>query len=446
MIALTERGPVETPTVVHSAEEYLERFGCPVPGMLGPLAAEAYFDNGGEILVVTRVVPPEAAVATAEIAMLGLALPGPDPSLSLFATEPGSFANDIEVDAVVSVRRREAATLTSTTSAQMPGATSADEGLPIRLLLDTGTHWARISTVDLTPTPEITFSPPAPTGTGDTLVELYEPTFALRIREPGRAEIVVPGIDARDLADARERLSGTGITIDPDASSALAADLPASGAVARMEGGLDGLAEPVSTDPAALTELADSFRRAIDALEEPDLADIVIAPDLWSRIYRTKGLNLLALDADRATQLADELVRSAARNRERVVLLDAPLRGPEETRPASVRELEMWREERGSELVADRDFAAAYAPWTRIESDIEYRGDETLLTPPSPYVAGQMAETTRNRGPWIAAANVALEGVIGLSQEYEAEDEERLQAVGIAPLRGRVPEGATIQG
>src|SRR5512146_97247 len=70
IIALMERGPVETPVMVHSYDELVERFGGPLDGALGAIAAQGYFDNGGEQLLVTRFFPGEAGAETAAAALL----------------------------------------------------------------------------------------------------------------------------------------------------------------------------------------------------------------------------------------------------------------------------------------------------------------------------------------------------------------------------------------
>jgi len=57
-----------------------------------------------------------------------------------------------------------------------------------------------------------------------------------------------------------------------------------------------------------------------------------------------------------------------------------------------------------------------------------------------------MALTSRRRGPWIATGNVALEQVVGLEETLLLADEERLQDIGVNPLRMTLPRGATIQG
>src|SRR5580693_5024281 len=97
MIALTERGPALTPTLVHSIDEFTEQFGGPTPGMLGAIEAQGYYDNGGEQLIVTRFVPAEAQFAQATLPVVGATQPASF-GLNLWASGPGAFGNAIQVE------------------------------------------------------------------------------------------------------------------------------------------------------------------------------------------------------------------------------------------------------------------------------------------------------------------------------------------------------------
>lgn len=433
IIALTQRGPVETPVLVHGHDELVERFGCAMDGTLGALAARGYFDNGGEELIVTRFVTTSAEPASALVGTVGLITPI---TLPLAASSPGRFGDDVEIDVIHSLRRRAKGSIDTI-------FTPADLDRPVHVVAAAIDRWGHVNPSDLSFVPA---GAAVPAGT-TVVAEIYEPTFSLRIREPGRRDVIVSGLDLRDLAGARAKLAGTSVTIAGDPADADGVGLPIGGRV-RLAGGKDGLDIPGTDEGIAIEveELADSFRRCIRALESSDLPDVVIAPDLWSRIWLTKGKRRLAFDGVTAAALADEMARSAARARDRVVLLDPPLLGKDELRPAGVSELAAWSEERRNNLGEDRDFVAAFTPWARIIAGGRYRNDDTLLVPPSAYVAGRMARTARERGSWISTGNVSLERVIGLSARLSIADQETLQDLGISPLRMEIPQGATIQG
>src|SRR5262245_23630307 len=95
MIALTERGPRETPTLVHGWDDFVAQFGSLLDGTLGTLAAQGYFDNGGEELIVARFVPAEAKQAEAIVETVGATQVSPPLALQLSARDPGSFGDGI---------------------------------------------------------------------------------------------------------------------------------------------------------------------------------------------------------------------------------------------------------------------------------------------------------------------------------------------------------------
>lgn len=425
LIALTERGPVETPTLVAGPDAFVATFGCPLPGTLGALAAHQAFENGAEELVVTRFVPTiGASTATGELPLTsGSVLP-------LRLREPGAFGDRVSL--LADVRRLEARAGIQISPGQLDLSSTSEWDIGRLALVHgtTGDHWVRVDAVTRT---VAQVSPTMPPGGGAVVVELFDPVFDLRIREPGRPDRTVTGLDLREAAEVRSRLASTLLELDTT-SPTLPTGIPVPGSVALFSGGDDGLDAPLPSDPSHLDALADSFLACLDALALSDLPDIVIAPDLWSRIWRTKGVERLALDPARATRLADAMVRHAARARDRVVVLDPPLTGSSGLDPVSVDELEAWRLTRESSLAAARDFAALPYPWLRVESEVTYRGDATLRVPPSAAVAGRMAQVSRERGPWVSAGDDGLAAVLGPERPVGLVAEERLQSAGLVPL------------
>lgn len=439
LIALTQRGPEETPTLVHSYDEFVEVFGCAMDGALGAIAAKGYFDNGGAELIVTRFVPRLALAAKAPIppasgALMTAGVSGAPFALPFVASELGSFGDKLEIQALLTLRRRVKGSLDSI-------LTAADAGAPAHVSTPAIDDWGRITgsfpTFHYTSGSALIVPDNIP-----LMLEIYEPTFALRILSPGRPDVIVTGLDLRDPKGMKERLKGSPVTIGALPSIANP-ELPRPHERVRLQGGSDGLYD---TSPAEVGELAASFRACIKALELTDAPDIVVAPDLWSRIYRTKGKTLLAFDAATAKALSNALVASAAKMRDRVVLVDPPLLGKGEVRPAAPSELVSHCDDLRLTLAEDRDFSAMFTPWLRIVAGGRYRGDDTLLVPPSAHVAGRMAKTARARGAWIATGNVPIEGVVGLSDRLSLADQESIYALGVSPLRVELPAGATIQG
>ncbi len=462
LLTLAERGPPEIPVLVQSHDEFVERFGSPVDGMLGPLLTESYFENGGQQLVVARFVPGGAARATGQLPLAGVTPEGIGATVDLSAREPGAFGNGLVVEALLAVRKRAKGRrpTTGTLNRLILGPltarvfTEADQGLPVLLAGQftggSGEAWMLLVAAGPLVAGEqvLTFSRDVPDDAAAdpdaaVVVQLFERSFTLQVRERGRPDVLVPGVDlGRPLDELRELLQSSPVTIDA-LPVLTGAELPLPGMALQLAGGALGL-----DDLGGAPELQLSFQRALAALELSPLPDVMVAPDLWSRIFRTKGITLLAFDADRAIALGDEMVESAARTLDRVVLLDPPLVDDQlSVRPMTVTELESWRAEREVQLPDNRrDFVAAYTPWLRIVAGVPFRGDDTLLVPPSLTVAGQMALTARERGPWNPTGNVALEKVVGLADTLTVAEQERLQDVGINPLRVELPRGATIQG
>lgn len=439
LLALTERGPEEAPTEVHSYDHFVRVFGCRMLGALGPLAAKGYYDNGGQLLTVARFVPAEAKAAAGTLPVVHASTPN-SYVIAVSARHRGAFGDRLRVRAECHLRRRARGSVTGPLEVTLvvPHFDSADLKLPVRVLGSTGDAWTRLDSIAPAGSGQKLTLSSASGLSGDVIVELYQPHFSLHILEAGRAEGVVRGIDLRDLPDAEERLAGSGIQISSTVATT-DAELPVHGAVVQLSGGDDGL------DPSgSIQGLRESFERCIAALERSDTADVVVAPDLWSKIFETKRVRRLAFDPATSGALADALVRSAARTRDRVVVLDPPL--TDDARPLSGSELEAWRAEREAELSDARDFAAVFSPWLRIVAGPVVRGDDTLLIPPSAHVAGRMAKTARERGAWIATGNVSVEQAVGLERAPHLDEEEALYDLGINPLRMSLPRGATVYG
>lgn len=444
LIALTGRGPKEIPTCVHSFAEFLARFGDVVPGMIGALAARGCFENGGTEVLVARFVPRLAQAATGSLTLVGAS--GGQQAFPLETREPGAFGNKIDVLPILSVRKRATAQADATSTVSFAGSNplaATDMGAPVRVVWGgTEALWCQLKSITGL---EATLTADVP-HTGEVLLEVFEPTFSLVITEPNRPQLVVPGLDLRDIQGCRTKLAETPVTFGDPCPALATADLPIPVAE-RLGDGSDGLDD---TTPAEIEPLRLSFEACVRALEPSDSVDVVVAPDLWSAIWSTKGIKALAFDAATAIDLADELAKSAARSRDRVVVMDPPLVSNGACRPMTVAELEQWRASREAHLgIGDdcaRDFAACFTPWIRVVAEPRYKGDDTLLVPPSAHVAGRMARTARTRGPWIATGNVAIEQAIGLEPRLEPGDEERLQDLGICTLRMSLPPGVTIQG
>ncbi|MEM9189373.1 MAG: phage tail sheath C-terminal domain-containing protein [Myxococcota bacterium] len=417
---LAARGPVGEVVSIEGRAQLEQVFGCPEPGMLGVRAGHAFFANGGEELLVVRIEPSEARSAGAGWPLVDGGV------LSLRAREPGAFGSGLRLRARLRVARRARGTAPSATTFQTATTDAENVGRPALVSSGLSKEWTVIQGVGATGytvSPALTFGPATP-----LVMTLFERHYEIDVVEPGRSERTV-NLDPNDVGAFESALEGTPIAVDGAVSPGVLA-FPQPDSILALTGGDDGL------DPAGDSgALADAFRAAFEVLEASSSADLVFCPDLWSRVFRQKGIRRLALDAFQARELAVDLVRRAARASDRVVLLDPPLTEDATPRPYSREELLDWRRELESRLRADRDFAALHGPWVRVAApEHPFRGDETLIEPPSGYVAGRMARTGLARGPWIATGGTDLAGVVGLSENFAGEDLEALADVGINPL------------
>ena len=118
IVALCQRGPVEEPVLVHSLPEFEARFGCPLDGTLGALAAQGYYKNGGEELIVSRFVPKEAKRSHGSLGVVGASS---TITLSFEALEVGAFANQFRVDTRIFVKRQARGQVTAASEVTFSG-------------------------------------------------------------------------------------------------------------------------------------------------------------------------------------------------------------------------------------------------------------------------------------------------------------------------------------
>jgi phage tail sheath protein FI len=119
---LTRRGTPNQAVMVDSFARFVERFGGHFPGGLGAYLVKGYFDNGGQVAFVNRVVSNDPATGHLP-ATLALRDGAPADTLRISAgfrgtEDPGSWGNALQVrvepSTPTTVRLREAAAATVT--------------------------------------------------------------------------------------------------------------------------------------------------------------------------------------------------------------------------------------------------------------------------------------------------------------------------------------------
>jgi phage tail sheath protein FI len=171
-VGVAERGPVQAPTQIESAEQFRTSFGDPVPGTFLAQAVAAFFANGGRTCWVVRAADP----ARASPARLAVRLAGRAPLL-LEAITPGAWGDAVTVTPVWGRDRIEALAVAA----------------PGRAL-------QRLVLADLD-------APPPRTnllGVADDLLPGLVPDPLVRVVAPGAA----PAPPAVELGTAAARLSG----------------------------------------------------------------------------------------------------------------------------------------------------------------------------------------------------------------------------------------------
>jgi hypothetical protein len=88
-----------------------------------------------------------------------------------------------------------------------------------------------------------------------------------------------------------------------------------------------------------------------------------------------------------------------------------------------------------------RSFGAVYHPWVGVRGE-SGRGQRVRFLPPDGPLAGLAAARARERGAWVAPANVPLRDVVALAPAFDEEGWARLLAAGVNLVRP-TPRGFT---
>ena len=99
-VGITERGPLNTPTLCTSFEEFTKTFGTFTPASDLALAAWTFFENGGGALWVVRTTHTNAADPTTTTAKCARAIVqdgAGHPFMEVIANSPGTYAHRLEV-------------------------------------------------------------------------------------------------------------------------------------------------------------------------------------------------------------------------------------------------------------------------------------------------------------------------------------------------------------
>jgi hypothetical protein len=409
-----------------------------------------------------------------------------NPTVSVHAYGPGSAGNRLTVR-VSGGRRSAAVSIAGGTAVALPvsridGFTT---GSLVRFSQSTPapiTRWQVLDGVDGV-TRVLRLHAPLPTGVGG--FDLTQPiscetdSFTLSVSDRGHllevhSDLVLMPEHPRYALDTvaaasrliRLGLPPGGLPAVPSHPVAALHPIASDPAVAVLTGGRDGtagmtiadllgddLAASDTTDPATLSGLS-----VLGVLPEPGIIaipDLVAGPvaarvtlpsappdpcDPCAPPIRPVPITAAAVTEagavfdDEAIATAQQLViEHCERLGDRMALLDPPAG----RRPLDTGQLRGWRAR------FDSSFAALYAPWISVIDPLAGPGSATQnrRLPPSGHLAGLIAGTDADAGPWRAPANRALQWAVAADSDFGDDAHALLNSEGVNALRPKPARG-----
>jgi len=171
-----------------------------------------------------------------------------------------------------------------------------------------------------------------------------------------------------------------------------------------------------------------SERSGLSGFEVADDVTMLCIPDLMA-LYRGGAISM---DGVKAVQLA--MIAHCENMKDRFAILDCP----PGLNPQQMKE---WRMD---ETGYDSKYAALYYPWLRMANPLG--NGETMLTPPSGYMAGIYARSDTERGVHKAPANEVVRGAIGLEMQITKSEQDILNPIGVNCIRTFPGRGVRVWG
>ena len=464
MIGLTQRGPVNEPTLVTSVGEFRTLFGGPIPpGGNTALASgynavsyavDGFFANGGVLLYVTRVAPSSGAGVMSNT----YTLQNTAETLDVQAVDAGPWANPVSgvingkyqqtdglrftfADESVAPSTVIAAPASTTTSISLNSTMGLYIGAVVKWTKADGsaTDYGVVKTVaDNLITLEFAIST-APAA-GDT-VKLVEFSLTIDLLAAGRVtqtetfhNLNVNPATANYIANivglvpasgrgsgmsnlVRVKLSGV-----PDfaahAPYLSAANTTAGTAVA----GTDGISALTLTSFNAL------FNDSSLDTDDPAARGGIYA------FKNIRGMLMIAMPGMTDPEAQADLLALCQNDRYKFAVLD----------PAGTGTVNDWHiiDASPNDVIAQRgsydsEYGALYYPWLEIEDPQPTNPNVIgyVNLPPSGHVMGIYARSDINRGVFKAPANEVVNGIVGFSHHVDSGTQDILNPLGINALR-----------
>ncbi len=182
---------------------------------------------------------------------------------------------------------------------------------------------------------------------------------------------------------------------------------------------------PVSSD----VIVGDTAERSgLSGFEVAEDVTMLCVPDLMA-LYQADAISM---DGVKAVQLA--MIAHCENMKDRVAIIDCP--------PGlSPQKMKEWRMDVAG---YDSKYAALYYPWLKVANPVG-NGD-TIMIPPSGYMAGIYARSDNERGVHKAPANEVVRGAMGVEIQITKSEQDILNPIGVNCIRAFSGRGIRVWG
>ena len=171
-----------------------------------------------------------------------------------------------------------------------------------------------------------------------------------------------------------------------------------------------------------------SERSGLSGFEVATDITMLCVPDLMA-LYQAGSISM---DGVKAVQLA--MIAHCENMKDRFAIIDCP--------PGlSPQQMKEWRMD---EAGYDTKYGAVYYPWLRIANPMG-NGD-SILVPPSGYMAGIYARSDTERGVHKAPANEVIRGVMAVEMQITKSEQDILNPIGVNCIRAFSGRGIRVWG
>lgn len=169
-------------------------------------------------------------------------------------------------------------------------------------------------------------------------------------------------------------------------------------------------------------------RTGLSGFEVADDVTMVCVPDLMA-LYQA---GIISMDGVKSVQLA--MIAHCELMKDRFAILDCP----PGLKPQQIKN---WRM---NEAGYDTKYGAVYYPWIRV-ADPTGKND-SILIPPSGYMAGIYARSDNERGVHKAPANEVVRGAMALEMQITKGEQDILNPIGVNCIRSFPGRGIRVWG